>query len=454
MPIPSKPSLLRNVIGYDADVFSLPDTTVEGSGALSYESGWPRITGTSLKAGGKAPQREYFNQVNKMLSQHLFFLQSGNVYDWDASLNYNAGAHVLGSDGLEYIAVSPSGPDVPGVGAKDPAGSRNKSQWLLLAALLMSSDGGLVIDPVTGKGSVDFEQMPTDKFEALLKSIRVPIWLTKSKSFYVNGTTGSDVLDEGRGESEAKPFKTIQAAINYVTSNYNINIYVSTIRIADGVYTEDIKLSKYTSTTGVVQLRGNASDRGRVVIKGCIGGGQSLGRWDVQYITIKNKPGATSIGSFNYFGVLSQNGTTIEIFNCAIDVSEAAPEGGIKVPVHAGGGEIQIRTLDGTAGLSVVDDGEGETSRILYGTLAGNIMMAADIDLMNVSVSVAVLFLSNLSVFTLVTSEGGTLPKFTGSATGKRYDVRENSIAAVSGQGPDFIPGTIAGTTSTGGQYT
>lgn len=330
----------------------------------------------------------------------------------------------------------------------------------LLSVLIASTSQAGLVKPRYGlkigkDGSldVDFGDMPTDKFEELLKSIRVPIWLTKSKNFYVNGTTGSDVLDEGRGESEAKPFKTIQAAINYVTSDYNINIYVATIRIADGVYTEDIKLSKYTSTTGVVQLRGNASDRGRVVIKGCIWGGQSLGRWDVQYITIKNKPGATSIGSFNYFGVLSQNGTTIEIFNCAIDVSEAAPEGGIKVPVHAGGGEIQIRTLDGTAGLSVVDDGEGETSRILYGTLAGNIMMAADIDLMNVSVSVAVLFLSNLSVFTLVSS-GGTLPKFTGSATGKRYDVRENSIAAVLAQGPDFIPGTIAGTTSTGGQYT
>ena len=180
MPIPSKPPVLRNVIGYNADVFSLPDKSVDGSGALSYESGWPRITATSLKAGGKAPQREYFNQVNKLLSQHLFFLQSGNLYDWSASLTYNAGAHVLGSDGLEYVAVPSSGPDVPGVGAKDPTGSKNKAQWLLLAEKISSSDGGLVVDTKTGKAKVDFKQMPPDQFEEILRTIRVPIGLSKN----------------------------------------------------------------------------------------------------------------------------------------------------------------------------------------------------------------------------------------------------------------------------------
>jgi hypothetical protein len=42
---------------------------------------------------------------------------------------------------------------------------------------------------------------------------------------------------------------------------------------------------------------------------------------------------------------------------------------------------------------------------------------------------------------------------FTGSATGKRYDMQNNSICFVAGGGATFLPGSSAGTTSTGAQY-
>ena len=453
MPIPSKPPVLRNVIGYDADVFSLPDTTVEGSGALSYESGWPRITGTSLKAGGKAPQREYFNQVNKLLSQHLFFLQSGNIYDWDAALNYNAGAHVLGSDGLEYVAISPSGPDVPGVGAKDPAGSRNKSQWLLLAALLMSSDGGLVVDPVTGKGSVDFEQMPTDKFEALLKSIRVPIWLTRNKTFYVNGTTGSDTLDDGRGESEGKPFKTIQAAVNYVCDNYNLSRYNANIIIADGTYETGVfELPQYSATTGTLRLAGTTiASRDSVIIKGCVftSAGNS---YILQNLTI-DQADAYSHG----YAILSELGR-IDLYNVVIDASDTVVTSGSLFMLRAEGGTVRVwaSTVEGLPGIiiKVPESCNG----YLYVSNGGRFYFSADIAIQNNGAMMQGGVYSSNGIIQRQTSDlpyPGRLAVVTtsGTLTGRRYIANLNGIVDSLGGGADFFPGSIAGATETGGQY-
>ncbi len=42
---------------------------------------------------------------------------------------------------------------------------------------------------------------------------------------------------------------------------------------------------------------------------------------------------------------------------------------------------------------------------------------------------------------------------FSGSATGKRYDVQSNGVIDVNGAGATFLPGNVAGTTATGGQY-
>lgn len=73
--------------------------------------------------------------------------------------------------------------------------------------------------------------------------------------FYVNGTTGSDTLDSGRGESASLPFQTLQACINYVTDNFNISRYVATIYCADVVTTEQIILPKFNATSGNIVIR-------------------------------------------------------------------------------------------------------------------------------------------------------------------------------------------------------
>lgn len=144
MPIPSNPPLLPNVLGYAADVSVIPGTTPSGSGAFSYQSAFPQITAVPLTAGGVAPMREDFNAVFKLLSQHVHFLQSGSLYTWNSSLDYLKGAHILGSNGVEYIAQASSGPNVPDVGAKNPV-SDDGTYW---KAVNSGNDAGAV--PIGG----------------------------------------------------------------------------------------------------------------------------------------------------------------------------------------------------------------------------------------------------------------------------------------------------------------
>lgn len=128
MPIPSNPSFLTNVLGYAAEVNTIPNTTPAGTGAFSYQSGFPAVTSVPLTAGGIAPDRLDFNAVIKLLSQHIFFQQSGSLYTWSSSLDYLKGAHILGSNGIEYVALQSSGPSTS-AGARNPVQDTAGTYW-------------------------------------------------------------------------------------------------------------------------------------------------------------------------------------------------------------------------------------------------------------------------------------------------------------------------------------
>lgn len=101
--------------------------TTETAGLFTYNEGFPPITQVSVKAGGKAPQRNDFNGALNELSQHIFFLQNGGKYRWNEELDYAAGAEILGSDNNIYQALQISGPSSGG--AKDPTAEENAAYW-------------------------------------------------------------------------------------------------------------------------------------------------------------------------------------------------------------------------------------------------------------------------------------------------------------------------------------
>lgn len=152
MPIPSTPSIMPNVLGYAADTVQIPETTPTGQGIPSFRDLFPFITQVDPDAGGVMVERSWMNALFNLLGQHAFFQQSGCVYPWQDTLNYITGSHVKGSDDVEYIALQPSGPDVSGVGAKDPAQQANRAYWASLASFV---SGDFVLNSrrvIAGKG--------------------------------------------------------------------------------------------------------------------------------------------------------------------------------------------------------------------------------------------------------------------------------------------------------------
>ena len=136
MPTPSTPKLFPNVLGYAADVTELPDATPAGQGIPSFRDLFPFITQVDPDAGGVMVERVWMNALFNLLGQHVFFQQSGCVYPWEDSLDYLVGCHVMGSDGVEYLALQASGLDVPGVGAKDPTEESNHAYWISLPSFV------------------------------------------------------------------------------------------------------------------------------------------------------------------------------------------------------------------------------------------------------------------------------------------------------------------------------
>ena len=581
MPIPSQPPRLENVIGTQADVFTIPEETPEGTSALSYQSGWPARSATALSAGGVPPQREYFNAVNKLLSQHVFFQQSGSLYQWNNQNNYLQGAHILGSDGKEYVAVQASGPD-SSAGAQDPAQDTESTYWTSVGSSVAAAGGGLEIgddgklyvaklktpraidgvnfdgsEPVTrfvqcstaagtaakavtvdnftlvegatimvlfnntntannptlnvsgtgahpiqwrkegvsarwlaanrlyaltytgsawqiqgdlteaciqeggglsvdedGKLFVDFDSMPTDKFEAMLKSIRVPIWLEANKAFYVNQATGSDTLDTGRGESADKPFKTITAALQYVANNYNLGIYNCYIMVYSGVYNEDvINLPKYNTTTGNLVISGYSEDvRDETIIKGSI-----LLTYENIYL-INHLTIDQNTRSVYGYGVSAQMGR-IDLYDVCFDMTDTENGSSTCYAIRAEGGSVRVwasndDTLDGI----IIKPPVNEITGLIAAYQSGTFSFTADITIMgNATVSYTVTAnsagLIQRGISTL--PYPGRMPVFnaSGTITGSRYVVDSNGIIDISGGGAEFFPGSEAGSTKRGGQY-
>lgn len=120
---------------------------------------------------------------------------------------------------------------------------------------LIKANGGLAVDN-NGDIYVDFTKLPASEIEKVMKTLKVPIWVetNKYRNWYVdkNHANASDEIDEGRGQSKDKPFKTISACVKHVCENYNVNAYSVTININEGEYLESLALGSYSVTTGKI----------------------------------------------------------------------------------------------------------------------------------------------------------------------------------------------------------
>ena len=332
-----------------------------------------------------------------------------------------------------------------------------KASSTQLGGVKITGDDGITING-SGEIAVDFSQMPTDKFEDLLKSIRVPIWLTANKSFYVNGETGSDTLDDGRGETSSKPFKTIQACVKYVTENFNIVSYIVTIYVAQGTYNELLTLSDYSRTTGRILIRAQEGQTVKVTNPSNLGNCVRClaGLWYLQDIDSDLSITSANASGGAYFTcpvIASGNSATLYVVDCDLTVNlTVEPQNWLSIICSTAGASVYI---DDQSVHSLVNGANypGKYMFELYSTSSGTIALLAGTTSEQNSITLSGSFYSvayaSDATIRLTTGNNTVRMQFVDSGvTGMRYTVSNGGRIITQGAGPEYFPGTIAGTVS------
>lgn len=113
MPAPSYPTLFIPRPWASGGAFAnIPDTTT-AAGRASYTAGFPNETQLPISQGGIAPNRLDFNGAYNILSNLLFWQQSGGLWNYNTTLNYSQPCIVY-YGGKMWWCLQANGPDTTG----------------------------------------------------------------------------------------------------------------------------------------------------------------------------------------------------------------------------------------------------------------------------------------------------------------------------------------------------
>jgi len=249
--------------------------------------------------------------------------------------------------------------------------------------------------------------------------------LTSNRTYYVR-TDGSD-SNNGLANTSGGAFLTIQKAIDVVCS-LDMSIYQVTIQVADGTYTTPVVLKQYIGSLEPLII-GNTTTPSNCIISttsaNCIDCNLSGVSWNVRGFKLTT----TTSGSAIY----ARNGSRIYIQK--IDFGSVAGTYGTHILSDRGGVIVAVGNYSITGGgfahaWSSYCGGIVITSRTITITGTPNFTKS--------------FLFSRFGYF-----EGDTTT-YSGSATGKKYDISMNAVAFTNGY---TLPGDVAGTTATGAQY-
>lgn len=255
--------------------------------------------------------------------------------------------------------------------------------------------------------------------------------LNAPKTYYVNTATGND---SNNGLTPTSAFKTIQRAANQA-SFYNLNGFSVTINVADGVYGRTVLPA--INGTGTIYLIGNTSVPANCVIHANQGSAiqTSSGPYALQGFRYESD---TNMGDEPGAGVWATPGSTVIIWNvnefgnCS-DAHMYASQGSISIS-----GSVRIcgngmRHVVAQNGSWVYTGGIPKPTLIIPAAQAITYFAEADA--------------SGAAQLVYSTMSGKA------NITGTRYLAQLNGVINTAGAGITYLPGTIAGVTNTGGQY-
>lgn len=267
--------------------------------------------------------------------------------------------------------------------------------------------------------------------------------LTADRTYYVR-TDGSD-SNTGLANTSGGAFLTIQKAIDVIKA-LDFNDNTITIQVGNGTYTGSIVVAgmvgQTITQTPKLYLRGDPTTPSNVVISvtgsNCLFAQRQAQIW-VEGFRFQTTTSGTAIfvasggnvfmskcdfGSLQGHGLWATGNGTIDIIG---DYS------------ISGGSACHWVVNDGGRIFSFPDDAGSSP----YGT--------ATITLTSTP-AFSTAFAQADAVGSIAIAAYGPVT-FSGTASGKRYDVLNNAVINTFGAGATYLPGTVAGTTSTGGVY-
>lgn len=254
--------------------------------------------------------------------------------------------------------------------------------------------------------------------------------LSANLNLYVNPSTGNDA---NNGLAPSTAFRTIQKAFDVGYGNYNYNRNQLIVNLAAGTYTAGVSLFGLPVGCPAVNLVGNVGSPSTVQLN----------------VTATNAILINSGAYINVSGMtITATGTGGGVVGTGYGVLCSQGWANISNCVFGSCGNAQVVATNSGIVTVATCTFQGSSQ---YGLLAqaGSLLWMVNTTL---TYSSAVYSIGNV-----VASACGTITAlgalFAGSVTGKRYSADLNGTIATNGGGAGFFPGSVAGTTTNGGQY-
>lgn len=278
--------------------------------------------------------------------------------------------------------------------------------------------------PLVGTEQVVLVQSGTTKkvdVASLRTGMAVREQLTAARSYYVR-TDGSD-SNTGLENTSGGAFLTIQKAVDTVAS-IDLGIHNATISVGAGTYTTGATLKPCISSGGTPTILGDATTPSNVLIDttGNAFFAVGCGRWSVNGFKVQASRGVYLLGlSFVDLRNIDYGVCTYE----HIYISTGAVVRALTSWTVSGSASAHVSTLTGGSFSA------GALTCTLTGTPAFSFFCMAE--------TASVIIMQAIT--------------FSGSATGGRYQVTSNAVLQTYGAGATYLPGSIDGSVTTGGQY-
>jgi hypothetical protein len=299
-------------------------------------------------------------------------------------------------------------------------------------ALLVSGLGWYEYDNAATTGGITPDDSPASGrwFPLVTEKLRA------NRIYYVR-TDGNDSND-GLANTSGGAFLTLNKAVA-VASILDFNGFSLTIQIGDGTYSLGASplILPSIANGAKITIQGNTSNAASVVLtstsaSGTIQAYDAIGSYFLRWLTITNTNNGHGIFNSNsIIGyerlVFGSVGTGYHVIN-----SDGGRTGNLF------NGSYYPYTISGGATGHAYNTGSGSIFICAVGT---------------VTISGTPAFSNTFCLTENAAYSNFFAPTFSGSATGKRYDVKANGVINTNGGGASFLPGNIAGTAATGGQY-